>query len=54
MFRRKREGLNLKQELKERRKLEDVQPWFLVDDGEPDLEIQTNRSSNVNEDDFEH
>jgi len=30
-----------------------VQPWFLIDDGEPELEIQTNRSSNLNTEDLD-
>jgi hypothetical protein len=53
MFGRKRDGINLKRESKERRKVEDVQPWFMAEDDGPELEIQTNRSSNLREDDLD-
>jgi hypothetical protein len=43
--RRKRDdGLDLKAALEDRRAIEDEQPWFLADDDEPELEIETNRS----------
>ena len=47
MLRRKKpkdEGLDLKREVKDRRAVEDEQPWFLADDDAPELEIETNRS----------
>ena len=46
MLRRKKrnEGLDLKKEVKERRAVEDDQPWFLAEDDAPELQIETNRS----------
>ena len=46
MLRRKKpdDGLDLKKEVKERRAIEDDQPWFLADDDAPELQIETNRS----------
>ena len=31
--------------VKERRAVEDEQPWFLTDDGAPELEVETGRSA---------
>ena len=50
MLRRKKQdddGLDLKREVKDRRKVEDDQPWFLAEDDAPPLEIETNRSFDV-------
>ena len=46
MFRRKKddEGLDLKREVKDRRAVEDEEPWFLAEDDAPPLEVETNRS----------
>ena len=47
MLRRKKrddDGVDLKREVKERRAVEDEQPWFLADDDGPELEVETNRS----------
>jgi hypothetical protein len=46
VLRRKKQddGLDLKREVKDRRAIEDDQPWFLAEDDEPPLEIETNRS----------
>ncbi|MEY2461174.1 MAG: hypothetical protein QOG30_3004 [Acidimicrobiaceae bacterium] len=46
MLRRKKrdDGLDLKQEVKDRRAVEDDQPWFLAEDDGPELQIETNRS----------
>ena len=46
MLRRKKsdEGLDLKKEVKDRRAVEDDQPWFLAEDDAPELQIETNRS----------
>jgi hypothetical protein len=38
------DGLDLKREVKDRRAVEDDQPWFLAEDDAPPLEIETNRS----------
>ena len=46
MLRRKKrdDGLDLKREVKDRRAVEDDQPWFLAEDDGPELQIETNRS----------
>ena len=46
MLRRKKQddGLDLKREVKDRRAVEDEEPWFLAEDDGPPLEIETNRS----------
>jgi len=38
------DGLDLKKEVKERRAVEDDQPWFLAEDDGPELQVETNRS----------
>jgi len=43
--------LDLKREVKERRAVEDEQPWFLADDEGPELEVETNRSFRPPDDD---
>ena len=50
MLRRKKrddDGLDLKKEVKARRAVEDDQPWFLAEDDAPELEIETNRSFDI-------
>jgi hypothetical protein len=36
--------IDLKREVKDRRAVEDEQPWFLAEDDGPELDIETNRS----------
>jgi len=38
------DGLDLKKEVKDRRAVEDHQPWFLAEDDGPELQVETNRS----------
>jgi len=41
---------DLKKEVKDRRAVEDEQPWFLAEDDGPELEVETNRSFRPPED----
>ena len=54
MLRRKKrdDGLDLKKEVKDRRAVEDDQPWFLAEDDAPELQIETNRSFKSPNDDL--
>ena len=47
MLRRKKrdkDEIDLKREVKDRRAVEDEQPWFLAEDDGPELDVETNRS----------
>ncbi|HEX4819728.1 MAG TPA: hypothetical protein VFV00_05935 [Acidimicrobiales bacterium] len=53
MLRRKKrdkDEIDLKREVKDRRAVEDEQPWFLTEDDGPELEVETNRSFRPPED----
>ena len=48
MFGRKRQPKDfLQREAAERRRLEDEQPWFLADDGGPELDVEAGRSARM-------
>lgn len=51
MFGRKRKADPLQREAAERRRHEDEQPWFLVPDDAPELEVEAGRSARMDDED---